>query len=338
MMQRSRPSVDRSRCVAYKRSFMRTQHAGHLATVGLLPVVVLVAGCCCLRPPVAKRVTDSAFVPPGYVKVFGDEFDGSRLNTSNWWTRYIYNGGMLDTLNDEQQRYRERTNHVVAGSVLHLTARKAGGADPRHPYESGMIRSKPTFKYGYYEARIKMPGGIGVWPAFWLNSDAMPDGKMGWPPEIDILEFVNNGKDDRADMVHMTVQCKPKPGATNVWLGQERFRDPSFRKHDYYAPFKFPEDYHVFGLLWDTDDTVTWFVDGKKLYTVAYKWVYGDGRDAAYAHVLLNLAVGGQWAGRYGIDDAAFPQSMDVDYVRVYQKPDHTLTGRSRVGRDLLAP
>jgi len=297
----------------------------------------LLAGCCS-TPRAAVGEPDSPYVPAGYVRVFGDDFSGPRLALANWWTRYIYQDGMLDTLNDERQHYREHTNHVMTGSSLRLTARKVAAADARFPYESGMIRSKMTFKYGYYEARLKMPGGLGVWPGIWLNSDADAQGKTSWPPEIDIAEFVNNGKDDRVDMMHMTAQSRAKPGAPNPWDGRVLFADPSFRKSYYYAPFNFPDDFHVFGLLWDTDDTVTWFVDGKKLYTMAYKWVYGDGRDAAYAHVLLILGIGGNWAGRYGIDDAAFPQAMDVDYVRVYQKRGHVQTSRSTIGHDLLAP
>ena len=96
------------------------------------------------------------------------------------------------------------------------------------------------------------------------------------------------------------------------------------------------DDYHVFGCLWDTDDTVAIFVDGVMIKKWKYKWVYGDGTDAAYAHVLLNLSVGGQWAGRYGIDNDAFPQSFSVDYVRVYQKAGEKKTGVSTTGHDLL--
>jgi beta-glucanase (GH16 family) len=280
--------------------------------------------------------TDSAYVPKGYTKVFADEFNEPRLTLANWWTRYIYNNGMQDTLNDERQRFRENKNHVMTGSSLQLTARKVPSANPRFQYESGMIRSKMTFKYGYYEARLKMPAGLGVWPAFWLNSDADANGKMSWPPEIDILEFVNNGKDDRPDMMHMGAVSRAKKGEPDVWNRKVLFTDTTVRKNYYYAPFKFPDAFHVYSLLWDTDDTVTWFVDGKKLFTVSYKWVLASGKDAPYAHVLLNLSIGGKWAGRYGIDDAAFPQSLDVDYVRVYQKADRVLTGHGTIGRDLL--
>ncbi len=308
-----------------------------MLVISCLVASVLTMGADPIVPAEATAVKgDSPYVPAGYEKVFGDEFNGSSLLLDNWWTRYIYKDGMLDTLNDERQLFRENNNHVMSGTTLQLTARKVPTSNPRFQYESGMIRSKMTFKYGYFEARLKMPAGLGVWPAFWLNSDSDANGKTSWPPEIDIIEFVNNGKDDRPDMMHMTAQVKVKKGEPNPWGGKELFRDPDFRKRNYFAPFKFPDDFHVFGLLWDTDDTVTWFVDGKKLFTMEYKWVYANGKDAPNAHVLLNLSIGGQWAGRHGIDDSAFPQALDVDYVRVYQKPDRIMTGKSTIGKDLL--
>jgi acetyl esterase/lipase len=118
------------------------------------------------------------------------------------------------------------------------------------------------------------------------------------------------------------------------------------QKNYYNAPYNFPDDFHVIALLWDTDDTATFFVDGKAIVKRHYKWVYGgksaersgvqQGSDAAYAHVLFNLAIGGNWAGRHGIDDSAFPQAFEIDYVRVYQKKGQELTGRSLIGHDLL--
>src|SRR5258708_7684190 len=136
-----------------------------------------------------KEHADSNYVPPGYVRVFSDEFDGARLDSQKWWTRYIYDDGKLDFLNDEQQRYRENNNHVMTGHTVTLMARKTVGDGAAAAYQSGMIRSKATFKYGYFETRMKIPGGRGVRPAFWVNT-ARPDSvcKIAWPPEIDIAE------------------------------------------------------------------------------------------------------------------------------------------------------
>jgi len=265
----------------------------------------------------------------------GDEFNGPSLDVSKWWTRYIYNNGMLDHLNDEKEHFRENNNHVFSNGSLQLTARIVSPGQ----YESGMIRSKMTFKYGYFEARVKMPPGIGMWPAFWLNADSTPDGKVGWPPEIDIFEFVNNGKEDKVAQFHMgAVAQKKKDGGAAPQGGQLISADPRLKGGEYYGKDDLTADYHIFALLWDTDDTLTWYLDGTPLMKRSYKWTRNDGTDAPYAHVLLNLAFGGQWAGRHGIDDSKFPQSFDVDYVRIYQKMGNQMTGQSFIGKDLYQP
>ena len=88
--------------------------------------------------------------------------------------------------------------------------------------------------------------------------------------------------------------------------------------------------------MWDRDDTVSFFIDGRLIDKAAYKWVYDDGTEAGYADVIFDLAIGGpKWAGRHGIDASAFPQGLEIDYLRVYQKSDARLTGRDAIGKDL---
>lgn len=267
---------------------------------------------------------NSPYVPAGYRLVFSDEFDESRLDTSKWWTRFVYSNGTLDYLNDEKQRYRETNNHVMTGSSIKLMAYKVRSNGPNGvDYESGMLRSKIILKYGYLEARVRMPGGLGVWPAFWLNAEAPP-----WPPEIDIFEFVNNGVEDKVNMLHTGVIDHGAQGS--AFLSS----DPSFNAMWTYwtAPFNFPDAFHVVALLWDATTAAT-YVDGTMIVKRGYKWVHDDGSDAGYAHVLLNLAIGGQWAGRHGIDDTAFPQGLEIDYVRVYQNQMNV--SQSGTGQDL---
>jgi beta-glucanase (GH16 family) len=123
-----------------------------------------------------------------------------------------------------------------------------------------------------------------------------------------------------------------------LWAADPSVFKPGGLGGYYTAPFNFPDDYHVIGLLWDTDDTLTYYCDGVELMKGTYKWKIWDGTDAPYAHILLNLDIGGKWAGRYGIDDSAFPQAMCIDYVRVYQKKGQTLMGQGLVGHDLYKP
>jgi beta-glucanase (GH16 family) len=273
-----------------------------------------------MRAPIVQTepVTslEGSTVPAGYGLAFNDEFNGTSLNTDKWFTRYIYNGTTTDRLNDEQQRYRDNNNHIVSGGVLSLVARKVTDNDPAGiNYESGMIRSDWTTRYGYIEARVKMPGGIGMWPAFWLDSDASENGTISWPPEIDIFEFVNNGVEDKTNMLHTGVVTNN--GTWPPFL----YSDGAFNQQWTFwtAPFNFNEGWHTIAAEW-TPTTVTTYIDGQKIVTRAYQWNYNDGTLAGPAHILLNLAVGGQWAGRHGIDDSALPQSFQIDWVRAYKK------------------
>jgi len=251
----------------------------------------------------------------GWTLVFSDNFEGASLDTAVWFTRFIYNNGTMDHFNDEKERYREDGNHVFADGILNLVAKPPNSAGL---YPSGMIRSRQTFRYGYFEARIKMPPGRGMFPAFWLNSDYDETGYLSWPPEIDIMEFAPNGVTEFPNMVHSNVALSSPNTQGGEWL----YRDSNFNQQYkfYRAATDMTRDWHVYGMLWDTDDTVTVYLDGRKLWQRVYRWLYKDGRRAGPAHILVNLAVGGAWAGAGGIDNSAFPASLQVDYVRVCQR------------------
>jgi beta-glucanase (GH16 family) len=269
----------------------------------------------------------------GWVVVFEDDFSGPALDRSKWWTRYIYNNGTMDHFNDEKQRFRDNGNHVMRDGILNLVAQKPNA---QGYYPSGMIRSKQTFRYGYFEARIKMPPGRGTWPGFWLNSDYDKHGKLSWPPEIDIMEYAPNQKTDQTNMVHSNIAVSKTKAQGGEWL----YADPAFDKkfHFYKAPDDMTKDWHVYGMLWDTDDTVTAYLDGKKLWQRRYLWVYKDGSEAGPAHVLLQLSVGGKWAGAGGIDHDAFPAALQVDYVRVCKRGTDGAPGQETCGRSQYAP
>ncbi|MES1186223.1 MAG: glycoside hydrolase family 16 protein [Myxococcales bacterium] len=273
------------------------------------------------RPPIPRTEPVSSwatsYVPPGYGLVFNDEFSGSSLNRQKWFTRYIYASETLDRLNDENQRYADNDNHRVSGGVLSLVAKREKLSQPSGiNYQSGMIRSDFTLRYGFFEARVKMPSGLGTWAAFWINSDVSETGRLGHPPEIDFFEFVNNGKDDKVNKIHCAATRTPDGFKPRFLYQNERFVE---QHQDYRAPFNFDEAFHTVGVEWTPAD-FTLYVDGLKIVTRTVEWKYKDGELAGPAHVLLNLAIGGQWAGRYGIDDAAFPQALAVDWVRIYQK------------------
>src|SRR5262245_3125666 len=143
--------------------------------------------------------TSAAAEASGWDLVFFDEFSGATLDRDKWATRYIYKNETLDHFKDEVQRYRDNENHQLKDGVLALVARQSSSSAL---FDSGMIRSHQTLYYGYFEARILLPSAIGVWPAFWLHGDYSADGKVWYPPEIDIFEFVNNGVEDLPNMLH----------------------------------------------------------------------------------------------------------------------------------------
>ncbi|MCA1426782.1 MULTISPECIES: glycoside hydrolase family 16 protein [unclassified Bradyrhizobium] len=244
----------------------------------------------------------------GWKLVFSDEFSANALDREKWATRYIYENETLDHFKDEVQRYRD--SHLLADGVLSLIAKKGNSGH----FDSGMIRTHQTFYYGYFEARVFLPKGKGIWPAFWLLGDYDRDGKTWHPPEIDIFEYVINEVEDQDTMLHSGAQDK---APASVFT----FVDTSFnaRRHQMHADAPLNAGWHTAGLVW-TPDRIAFFWDGRLIYSRPYRWLRPDGLLGPPAQVILNFAIGGAgWAGRYGIDESAFPQSFKIDYVHVCQ-------------------
>ena len=261
----------------------------------------------------------------GWEMVFSDEFNGETLDRNKWATRYLYQNETLDRFNDENQRYRDSQIHV-SGGVLDLRAEKKEGSDI---FESGLIRSHRTFYYGYYEARVFLPSGKGIFPAFWLEADYDQDGKFWHPPEIDIFEYVINGVEDKENMLHSA----SAPGSAAELF---TFIDSSFHTNfkEMFGKEPLNRDWHTVGFVW-APDRITLFWDGRRIYTRNYEWLRKDGQLGPPAHIDFNFAVGGKWAARHGIDEAAFPQSFKVDYIHVCQFTSSERGGRKCGGSEL---
>lgn len=187
-----------------------------------------------------------------------------------------------------------------ADGVLSITARPA--ADPRRlwgqRYTSGMISTEKSFaqRYGYWEMRGQVPKGKGLWSAFWLlKTDAQAP---NWPPELDILE----AHGDKPRTHFMTAHSKDARG---------RYRKDFLA----YEGADLTAGPHTFGLLW-TPEALVWYQDDVEQYRVATP----PGFDAPM-HLIVNLAVGGEWPGS---PDAAtqFPAALKVDHVRVWRLGD----------------
>ncbi len=281
-----------------------------------------------------------------------DEFNGTSLDRSKWCTRYVYGGGAplqipdpacigpggwngtADFLNDEQERYVDfnmlgETMHVEAGGTLTLRSTKTR-SDTYASYESAMIRSKvefkPTTTTSYYViARLKLPNVIGTWPAMWLNGGFGTGTTTSWPPEIDIFEGALNGVEDTVNMIRMGSQVR---GLQTLSQAMEiTYSDPTYDRtwNNYISPTPLRDVWLNIGAVW-TVDSVCYFVNGLKTACENYNWVDNAGVAANPAHLLLNLGIGGSWAGRHGID-TSFPTGIEVDYVRVYSFAGQTLPG-----------
>lgn len=239
--------------------------------------------------------------PDGYRLVWHDEFsEGTTLNSD--WTHEVQNSGWV---NHELQNYRngtadgKRVTELVDGR-LHINCFK--GSDGKIYSGRVYAKVKQGWTYGYIEASIKLPKGKGTWPAFWM----MPVNFRSWPAdgEIDIMEEVGYHPDYVSSSLHANAHVHSN--GTQV-------------THEMYCKGAEGE-FHKYAIEW-THEKITTFVDGKVQLTYANRnlgrddWPYDDP-----FYVILNLAWGGDWGGAQGVDESKLPVTMEVDYVRVFQK------------------
>ncbi len=277
----------------------------HLA----LFAMILVAGVCVIASAAAQSSALPAAAPV-WKLVWSDEFNapnGSPVDSSKW----VSETGGGGWGNDELEYYTTRLDNASqrdGNLVIKVLQEKYTGADGvTRDYTSARLKTLGKFSqtYGRFEARIKIPRGQGIWPAFWMLGDDID--KPGWPAcgEIDIME--NIGKEPA--LVHGTIHGPGYSGEHGIGApyalpGEQRFGD----------------DFHVFAVEWETN-AIRFYVDDHQYATRApadlpqgAKWVY----DHPF-FLLLNVAVGGGWPGN---PDAStvLPQIMLVDYVRVYDR------------------
>lgn len=242
---------------------------------------------------------DPASSDPTLTLVWSDEFNGSSIDKTKWNFEVNGDGGG----NGEAQYYTDSsTNAGIMDGKLVITARKESYKGKSYTSARMTTQYKAAFTYGRVEARIQLPTGRGMWPAFWMLSAKTP---LQWPHdgEIDIMEAVGY----RPDTVFSNIHC-------------------SFVGYGDLLPVpNYGSTYHVYATDW-TADSLKFYVDNKLI--VSYANAHLADATAAYNQwpfehdffIILNVAVGGAWGGINGIDDGIFPQRMSVDWVRVYQK------------------
>lgn len=278
-------------------------------TVGLARLFAACAVAAVLVP------TPSAFAQVGWELIWQDEFEGAAVDESKW-SFQIGDGCPNCTWGNGELQWYRAENATVENGHLIITAKEEsfGGKD----YTSARLRTidKGDWRYGRFEVRAKLPVGQGMWPAIWMLPSSEIYGAWAASGEIDIMEL-------RGDV--------PNEVLGTIYFGRP-FPEQQWTSATYALPSgDFASDFHVFELQWDPWE-FRWYVDGV-LYRTERDWFSVN---AAYPapfnnefHLLLNLAVGGNFPGP---PDATtqFPQTMEVDYVRVYRAvgadPSATLT------------
>ena len=251
----------------------------------------------------------AAAAPDGYRLVWSDEFDHDGLPEPTRWA-YDVGSNRRGWANEELQYYSagRRENSRVENGVLVIEARRESTSSFRDSggqhYTSARLvtRGLQAWTYGFFEIRAKLPCGRGSWPAIWTLGEPV----VRWPEpgEIDIMEHV--GFDP--GVVHATVHTK----AYNHVLNTQRS-----------AQVNVPDactSFHRYQLTW-TADRISVGLDDRDYFQFPRETKGGRATwpfDAPQ-FLLLNIAVGGTWGGRNGVDDSIFPIRMEVDYVRVYQ-------------------
>jgi len=281
--------------------------------------------------PVIEPSTPVTNTSDRWKLVWSDEFDGSGdnldplngLDLDKWGYQHGTGSehGLVGWGNNELQYYRPN-NVVVEDGMLKITAKKE--EHEGMSYTSGRIYTEPTFSktYGKFEAKIKLPAGAGLWPAFWMMPQDSEYGTWASSGEIDIMEAKGRLLNRVGGAIHFGKN----------WPNNKQTAE------DYIFPAgQSITDFHVYGLEWEPGE-LRWYVDGN-LFQKINNWdSWGADQPAKYAfpapfdkpfHMILNLAIGGNFDGGIIPKDSDLPAQMLVDYVRVYDlanRPYRTVT------------
>ena len=241
----------------------------------------------------------------GWKLIWSEEFDYTGFPDSTKWS-YDTEGNVYQWGNNEAQYYTSgrKENAWVSDGVLRITALKEPMEGRSYTSARLITKGKGDWLYGRFEIRAKLPTGRGTWPAIWMLPTDWEYGDWPKSGEIDIMENVGDDPD--------TIVGSSHTEKYNHAIGTQK--NAKIACPDCYKAF------HVYALEWEEDE-YRLYVDDQLYFTfknegTGYEvWPY----DKRF-HILLNLAIGGNWGGQKGIDDSLFPHVFEIDYVRVYKK------------------
>lgn len=282
----------------------------------LLGLILLILAGCNVEPELSPTLSPTLVPEPtseptpeptpewereGWTLIWGDEFDGEVLDPSRWEAEIGGHGWG----NNEWQFYTARPENLRLEDD-HLVIEARDEFFVRRNYTSGRIKTQNlfSFTYGRVEARMKLPFGQGIWPAFWMLGEDIA--RNPWPAsgEIDIMEHI--GRQPRH--IYGTVHGPGYAGAGGIGHFTT-FPDGTLS-----------EAFHTYAIEWEPGE-IRWYVDDEQFFKLTPQQVPGEWVFDKPYFILINLAVGGNWPG-YPDDSTVFPQFLLVDYVRVYQRPD----------------
>ena len=250
----------------------------------------------------SSETTFSSSAEPATQYLWNDEFDGESIDLNKW--TFDIGTGASGWGNNEWEYYTDRKeNAYVKDGVLHIRAQKEDYEGQKYTSARMLTKGKFAFKYGTVEARIALPTGKGIWPAFWMLGENFDT--VGWPAcgEIDIIEAVNS---------------ENKIYGTNHWANGSEYATYGNNTGDYRNQ-KFELDitqFHTYKFTWD-EKYIRMFVDDFMYHEILIEGNEGDTEEFHKPFFfLLNVAVAGNWPG-FEVDDSQFPNEMLVDYIRV---------------------
>jgi beta-glucanase (GH16 family) len=266
-----------------------------------LPIFLLGSLCCVAQPNTTSETSQTysfASAPS-----WQEEFNGTgKPDIAKWG----YDLGDKGWGNRELENYTNRPENARVENghlIIEAIREKSGNAN----YSSARMvtKGKADFLYGKFEIRAKLPSGLGTWPAIWMLASQNTYGANGWPDngEIDIMEHV--GFDQ--NRIHGNIHTKAFNHAIKTNKGNNILVD------------HVSSEFHIYSCEW-SPTYVAILVDNKEYFRFTkektsqwQEWPF----DKPF-HLILNIAVGGNWGGQKGVDDSIFPQRMEVDYIRVY--------------------